>query len=67
MSADPALDLFNPDNGPPYGEPFLRRYRAAQRARNHRITDWAQASWPCCAAACRTGCSPSPAAGPTCG
>jgi pimeloyl-ACP methyl ester carboxylesterase len=40
VSADPALDPFNPDNGPPYGEAFQRRYRAAQRARNERITDW---------------------------
>ena len=41
LSADPALDPFNPDNGPPYSEDFQRRYRAAQRARNERITDWA--------------------------
>ena len=41
LSADPALDPFNPDNGPPYSEEFQRRYRAAQRARNERITDWA--------------------------
>jgi pimeloyl-ACP methyl ester carboxylesterase len=41
LSADPALDPFNPDNGPPYSEDFQRRYRAGQRARNERITDWA--------------------------
>jgi pimeloyl-ACP methyl ester carboxylesterase len=41
VSADPALDPFNPGNGPPYSEDFQRRYRAAQRARNERITDWA--------------------------
>jgi pimeloyl-ACP methyl ester carboxylesterase len=41
LSADPALDPFKPDNGPPYSEDFQRRYRAAQRARNERITDWA--------------------------
>jgi pimeloyl-ACP methyl ester carboxylesterase len=41
LSADPALDPFNPDNGPPYSEEFQRHYRAAQRARNERITDWA--------------------------
>jgi len=41
VAADPALDMFNPDNGPPYGAAFLARYRAAQEARNHRITDWA--------------------------
>jgi pimeloyl-ACP methyl ester carboxylesterase len=37
---DPALDPFNPDNGPPYSQEFIARYRAAQRARNQRITDW---------------------------
>ena len=41
VSADPALDPFNPGHGPPYGPDFQRRYRAAQRARNERITDWA--------------------------
>jgi len=41
LSVDPALDPFNPDNGPPYTEDFQRRYRAAQVARNERITDWA--------------------------
>ena len=40
---DPALDPFNPDNGPPYAPAFIERYRAAQRARNQRITDWAKA------------------------
>ena len=43
LSADPALDPFNPSNGPPYGEAFQRTYRDAQRARNERITDWALA------------------------
>jgi alpha-beta hydrolase superfamily lysophospholipase len=41
LSVDPALDPFNPDNGPPYPVEFQARYRAAQRARNERITDWA--------------------------
>lgn len=40
---DPALDPFNPENGPPFSPDFVRRYRAAQRARNQRITDWAKA------------------------
>lgn len=40
---DPALDPFNLDNGPPYAPDFIHRYRAAQIARNHRITDWAKA------------------------
>ena len=41
LSVDPGLDPFNPGNGPPYSADFQRRYRAAQRARNERITDWA--------------------------
>jgi pimeloyl-ACP methyl ester carboxylesterase len=40
---DPALDPFNPKNGPPYSAEFIVRYRAAQRSRNQRITDWAKA------------------------
>jgi len=43
LSVDPALDPFNPANGPPYSADFQRKYRAAQRARNERITDWALA------------------------
>jgi len=43
LSADPALDPFNPEHGPPFGEEFQRRYRAAQADRNERITDWALA------------------------
>lgn len=39
---DPSLDMFNPVNGPPYSEEFQQRYRAAQRERNQRITDWAK-------------------------
>ena len=41
VSADATLDPFNPENGPPYGPEFQARYRAAQRGRNERITDWA--------------------------
>jgi hypothetical protein len=37
---DPELDLWNPDNGPPYSTEFVARYREAQVARNQRITDW---------------------------
>jgi pimeloyl-ACP methyl ester carboxylesterase len=43
LSVDPALDPFSPENGPPYSEEFQQKYRAAQRARNERITDWALA------------------------
>src|SRR5262245_59621792 len=39
LSTDPALDMFNPKNGPPFDRDWLKRYRAAQRARNERITD----------------------------
>lgn len=42
VATDPALDPFNPDNGPPYSAEFQARYRIAQRARNQRITDWAK-------------------------
>ena len=41
VSADPVLDPFNAGNGPPFSEQFQHRYRAAQHARNERITDWA--------------------------
>ena len=37
-----ALDPFAPGNPPPYEANFVERYRAAQRARNQRITDWAK-------------------------
>lgn len=39
---DPELDIYNPNNAnqPPYSEAFLERYRAAQIARNRRITGW---------------------------
>jgi len=43
LSSDPALDMFNPDNGPPYSADFLQRYRAAQRARVARLETWARA------------------------
>ncbi len=39
-ATDPALDMYNPANGPPYDPAWLSHYRAAQVARNNRITDW---------------------------
>jgi len=41
VSVDPSLDMYNPENGPPYAPEFVQRYRAAQVARNQRITAWA--------------------------
>lgn len=43
LATDPELDPFDPSNGPPYADAFVSRYRAAQKARNQRITDWAKA------------------------
>jgi pimeloyl-ACP methyl ester carboxylesterase len=43
VSVDASLNLWNPENGPPYAPAFVSRYRAAQVARNQRITDWAKA------------------------
>lgn len=37
-----SLDMYNPENGPPYSQEFQARYREAQRKRNHRITAWAK-------------------------
>jgi hypothetical protein len=37
---DPALDMYNAANGPPYDTAWLQHYRTAQRARNERLTDW---------------------------
>ncbi|WP_172830562.1 alpha/beta hydrolase [Mycobacterium asiaticum] len=43
VATHPELDLFDERNGPPYSPEFIERYRAAQLARNHAITDWAEA------------------------
>jgi len=40
FTRDATLDLFDERNIPPYDEQFVRRYRAAQLARNRRITAW---------------------------
>src|SRR5690606_40276696 len=38
---DPALDLYGPDAPqPPYDRDWLAAFRAAQVARNRRITEW---------------------------
>lgn len=42
LKTDPALDMYNPEIPLPYSEEFVRRYRAAQVERNHRITRWAR-------------------------
>jgi pimeloyl-ACP methyl ester carboxylesterase len=40
VATDQALNPYNKENGPPYSDEFIVRYRAAQKARNQRITDW---------------------------
>ena len=42
VGTDAALDMYSEENGPPYSAEFVARYRAAQQARNNRITDWAK-------------------------
>lgn len=37
---DPELDLYHPDNKPPYSAEFLHRFRAAQMTRIRRRTAW---------------------------
>lgn len=39
-SVDESLNMYNPENGPPYSQEFIAKYRAAQIARNDRLTDW---------------------------
>jgi hypothetical protein len=43
LSTDPALDMYDPANGPPYPPDFVERYRNAQMDRNRRISAWARA------------------------
>jgi len=38
LSCDSSLDIFNKENGPPFPAEFVARVRAAQKARNERIT-----------------------------
>jgi len=40
VATDASLDPFNAENGPPYSAEFIARYRAAQRTRNQKVTDW---------------------------
>lgn len=40
VATDASLDIYNPDNGPPFAPEFVDRYRTAQVGRNHRITAW---------------------------
>ena len=42
VASDADLDMFDERNGPPFSPEFVDRYRAAQMARNHAITDWAE-------------------------
>ena len=37
---DPDLDIYSGANGPPFSDEFVERYRAAQIARNRKITAW---------------------------
>jgi pimeloyl-ACP methyl ester carboxylesterase len=39
---DASLDMFRQENGPPFSAQFVARYREAQRARNRRISTWAE-------------------------
>jgi pimeloyl-ACP methyl ester carboxylesterase len=43
VATDPALDMFDRANGPPYAPDFIARYRAAQAARIARIEAWCRA------------------------
>ena len=43
LSADPALDIYNPAHGPPFAAEFVAAIRAAQNARIDRITARAKA------------------------
>ena len=40
LSCDPALDMYDARNGPPYDHAFLERFRTAQQQRYERIDQW---------------------------
>jgi pimeloyl-ACP methyl ester carboxylesterase len=42
LNTDAKLDMFNPNNGPPYDRGFVKAYRQSQVDRNNRITSWAR-------------------------
>jgi pimeloyl-ACP methyl ester carboxylesterase len=42
VATDPNLDVFDERNGPPFSAEFVNRYRSAQVARNHAITEWVE-------------------------
>jgi hypothetical protein len=41
-SSDPALDMYDESNGPPFDSEFQRRYHGEQVRRNRRISAWAR-------------------------
>ncbi len=45
LAVDPELDPFAEHNGPPFSPEFVQRYRDAQVARNHAITDWVETEY----------------------
>lgn len=42
LSVDPALDMYDARNGPPYDAAFLERFRHAQQARYERVDHWVE-------------------------
>jgi pimeloyl-ACP methyl ester carboxylesterase len=40
LSCDPALDMYDTRNGPPFSPAFLERFRNAQQARYERLDQW---------------------------
>lgn len=43
LARDAALDMYDPRNGPPFGDAFLQRFRAAQRVRYEALDAWVRA------------------------
>ena len=42
LAADPALDMYDPANGPPFTADFLARFKAGQHARLAKIEHWVE-------------------------